>query len=209
MWEGSLDAQGFIEPEEAQLHHAPRLLDPMISERLKSWWLAEASQKAMTPNFDIASTCMIEGAPGLLLVEAKAHDGEKINKEIAGRILKVGPSDADRKASHEKIADAVASARESFERATSLPWRISRDTCYQMSNRFAWAWKLTELGVSVALIYLGFLRAYEMADRGRPFDDHEAWDQLVKPFRVVVSTGGVGAAMGLQRAALHTADKIG
>ena len=51
-----------------------------------------------------------------------------------------------------------------------------------MANRFAWSWKLTELGYPVILIYLGFLGAEEMRS-GReqtPFDSHAEWDGLVK-----------------------------
>lgn len=169
---------GFANRQEAQLHQATRLLDGTVSDQLKAWWLGPASQRAMTPNFDIASTCLIDGARGLLLVEAKAHD-EELNKEAAGRLLDRDSSD-DRKASHEKIGAAIEAARTGLEKKTLLPWSISRDTHYQMSNRFAWAWKLTELGFPVVLIYLGFLRANEMADRGKPFRDHSDWEQLVK-----------------------------
>jgi hypothetical protein len=30
------------------------------------------------------------------------------------------------------------------------------------------------------LVYLGFLKAEEMVDKGKPFADHSEWDQLVK-----------------------------
>ena len=170
--------QGFAELEEAQLHNAARLLNPRISAQLRDWWLAPASQHGKTPNFDIASTCTIEGVRGLLLVEAKAHD-EELNKEIAGRGLTFNASE-DRKRSHTTISAAIASAVNGLELATSLSCRISRDSHYQMSNRFAWSWKLTELGVPVVLIYLGFLNANEMRDKGMPFADHAAWEGLVK-----------------------------
>jgi hypothetical protein len=49
-----------------------------------------------------------------------------------------------------------------------------------MSNRFAWAWKLTELGIPVVLVYLGFLKADEMRGRGKPFADAADWEHLVK-----------------------------
>ncbi len=49
-----------------------------------------------------------------------------------------------------------------------------------MSNRFAWAWKLTDLGVPTVLVYLGFLNAGEMSDRGKPIPDATAWETLVK-----------------------------
>ena len=48
-----------------------------------------------------------------------------------------------------------------------------------MSNRFAWAWKITELGIPVILIYLGFLNAEEMVDQGVPFANHLSWERLV------------------------------
>lgn len=170
--------KGFDNLEEAQLHRAPRLIGPTIREQLIAWWLAPASRRARTPNFDIASSCTIDGKPGLLLVEAKAHD-EELNKEVGGRKLTPNRS-KDRKASHDTIAVAIAHAREGLEKVTSLQWMISRDSHYQMSNRFAWAWKLTEFGIPVVLVYLGFLRAEEMGDRGKPFADYSEWEQLVK-----------------------------
>lgn len=170
--------QGFDQLAEAQLHKPSRLLDPVDSERLADWWLAPASRRAKTPHFDIASTCTIVGKQGLLLVEAKAHDRELL-KEVTGR--SIGPGDSeDRKVSHETITAAIASANAGLEQATILPWSISRESHYQISNRFAWAWKLTELGYPVVLVYLGFLRADEMVDQGRTFADHGEWESVVK-----------------------------
>ena len=149
----------------------------MCSPRGKLSHLAAASSRAKSPNFDIASTCSIDGKRGLLLVEAKAHDVE-LSKEVAGRSI-ASDSSEDRKISHETIGAAVATASAGLTAATSLTWRLSRDQCYQMCNRFAWAWKLTELNVPVVLIYLGFHRANEMQDRGAPFTDYAAWERLV------------------------------
>ena len=115
---------------------------------------------------------------GLLLFEAKAHDNE-LENEVAGRALPLNAS-PDRKDSHETIGIAINTACEGLAKATSLKWRISRDCCYQMSNRFAWAWKLTELGLPVVLVYLGFLRADEMQDQGRPFSDAADWARAVR-----------------------------
>lgn len=170
---------GFTDLEEAQLHKAPRLLSPGTSARLGDWWLPTDRQDARTPNFDIASTCAIEGAPGLLLVEAKAHKTELV-KEAAGRRLEADDS-PERKASHATIGAAIGSARIGLEAATRLNWQISRDGHYQMSNRFAWSWKLAELGVPVALVYLGFLKASDMSKPGEvPFADAGAWEALVR-----------------------------
>lgn len=167
--------QGFADLEEAQLHKAPRLLPPAFNTQLGEWWLPSDRQNARTPNFDIASTCSINGVPGLLLVEAKAHHTE-LTKEAAGRKLTEDAS-AERKASHVTIGAAIESARVGLEAATRLYWRISRDSHYQMSNRFAWSWKLTELGIPVVLVYLGFLKAIDMTKLGEvPFADANAWE---------------------------------
>jgi hypothetical protein len=169
---------GFLEPQEAELDKAPQLLDAAIRSELGAWWLPVGRQSARTPNFDIAATCKVTDTPGLLLIEAKAHD-EELRKEEAGRILKIDDS-SDRKASHGTIGMAIASAAAGLAEAIACPCSISRDSHYQMSNRFAWAWKLTELGVPVVLVYLGFLKAEEMRDRGAIFSTHDEWLQLVK-----------------------------
>lgn len=181
--------QGFAELQEAQLHKAPRLLNPELGAQLRGWWLPPVRQDARTPNFDVASSCTIEGTPGLLLVEAKAHD-EELKNEAAGRSL-TERSSAGRKASHGTIGDAIQSARIGLAAATQQPWQISRDSHYQMSNRFAWAWKLTDLGIPVVLVYLGFLEAGEMADRGEPFADHDAWDALVRAHSAPLCPAGI------------------
>jgi hypothetical protein len=58
-------------------------------------------------------------------------------------------------------------------------------------TRFAWSWKLTELGVPMVLVYLGFLNAVEMADRGKPFRSHADWDALVRAESEPVCPAGI------------------
>jgi len=84
--------------------------------------------------------------------------------------------------SHETIGVAIEGARDGLTNSTMLKWRIARDSHYQMSNRFAWSWKLVALGIPVVLVYLGFLKADEMIDRGQPFASYEDWEQLVKAY---------------------------
>ena len=43
-----------------------------------------AREQHADPNWDLASTCTVEGKPGIALIEAKAHDQELI-KEETGR----------------------------------------------------------------------------------------------------------------------------
>jgi hypothetical protein len=169
---------GFANTEECQLDKAPRLLPEALCKLLGEWWLPASGQADRTPNFDIASTCTIGGTPGLLLIEAKAHARELVN-EIGGRRLKADAS-AERKASHITIGAAIDSARIGLEEATRLPWQISIANHYQMSNRFAWAWKLTGLGKPVVLVYLGFVLANDMSKPGEvPFADKAAWEAAV------------------------------
>src|ERR1700687_4537697 len=170
--------RGFEDVKEAELDRAPRLVDTKVGKELRNWWLAADRPNSRTPNFDIASTCVIEGNLGILLIEAKAHDAELIN-EAVGKRLDEGASQ-DSAANHAKIADAIRSASDGLHTATAMKWQLSRDSHYQMSNRFAWSWKLTELGFPVILVYLGFLRADEMKDKGKPFADGAAWERIVR-----------------------------
>lgn len=125
-----------------------------IKNGLLDWWLARPHSRANTPNWDIASTCHINGQPGLLLVEAKAHLKELRPKR--DRCYSKNP------ANRERIQQAIEQANAALTAATGNPWRLSRDHHYQLSNRFAWAWRLADLVVPVVLLYLGFLNAQEM-----------------------------------------------
>ncbi|MDQ2732886.1 MAG: hypothetical protein M3Y56_14600, partial [Armatimonadota bacterium] len=154
---------GFDGTDEAELHKAKDLLTPSEREEIQSWWFTIVRGKG--PNFDIASTCTVtvEGAtnPGLLLLEAKAYDKE----------LEKGPKVLNEKSSlenHNHIQRAIVGANVSLADGTGLEWKLSRETHYQMSNRFASACKLAELGYPVIHVYLGFLNAKEMRDKGTP-----------------------------------------
>jgi hypothetical protein len=162
---------GFINTEEAQLDKAERLI-PSQDDRniLKTWWLADPRPTSTTPCWDIASTCSICGRNGSLLVEAKAHHAELAN---GGKPLGKNNS----KANHERIGSAIAEANDGLTVATKSEWHLSHTRYYQMSNRFAWSWKLCTLGYPVVLIYLGFLGADEMVSS---FADDLQWDRIVK-----------------------------
>ena len=171
---------------EATLPEADRLLSSGIRSALKEWWLAVPGPTMRTPNWDIASTCKIDGANGLLLVEAKAHSQELIKEETGKKSIEPPASAASRR-NHRRIGWCMDDANIALAGETGLPWALSRDWNYQMSNRFAWAWKLTELGVPVVLVYLGFLRAAEMETEGRrgesatkAFANHADWEALLK-----------------------------
>lgn len=178
---GSIDVcmpNGFVDVDEAQLHSASGLLPDDVRSALASWWLAVPSRKATTPNWDIACTCRIGDDRGLLLIEAKAHHGE-LQKEECGKAL-TSPVSANSMRNHVRIGACLDEAGIALASETGRPWALSRDHHYQMSNRFAWAWKLTELGIPVVLVYLGFLGCDDMAKDSAVIATEAEWEQLVR-----------------------------
>ena len=166
--DGSWD---FSPANEAKLSKSEGFLTLEQKEQALDWWL-EVILNANTPNWDVASTCRIDGKPGLLLIEAKAHSAE------LSAAVKTPPSSPNGEKNDCRIRAAISEANDALNRI--LPgWRLSCDSHYQISNRFAWAWKLTSLGIPVVLIYLGFIQATEMADRGKPFMDGKSWEETV------------------------------
>ena len=169
---GSWDKTPASEPE---LHK--HLLLPTVSESLRDWWLA-VNGRPTTPRWDIASTCIfknIEGCSkkGLLLIEAKAH-GKELDSSGKG---------CDRETNlenHARIEQAILEAVNGLQSVTGRTWKLSRDSHYQISNRFAWSWKLATLGIPVVLLYLGFLDAEDMADNGPLFRSEQEWERILK-----------------------------
>ena len=172
---------GFERNEEVRLDRPNPIIPEETSAELRSWWLKD--RRGGSPHWDIASQCMIgagrRARPGLLLVEAKAHWAEVEREERGKPPPDEGASD-DSRANHEQIGFAIAEASNGLRSITiNSGWWLSRDRCYQLSNRFAWAWRLVGLGVPVILVYLGFLDAIEMSDEGSPFSDHGDWQHCV------------------------------
>ena len=173
--------RGFEAIEECQLHQRSRVLDSELCDRLAAWWLPKDQLSDRTPNFDIAANCLVEGRPGMLLVEAKAYDKELIRESGGRKVKSSNPKEQSlRDSSHKTIGAAIDEALSGLSVQTGLNFGISRDTCYQLSNRFAWAWKLADSGLPVVLIYLGFLNAEDMARDGQPFRNHDDWERLVR-----------------------------
>jgi hypothetical protein len=183
--------QGFDQTDEATLPEAAGLLAQELRTELKRWWLAVASGTTRTPNWDIASTCTVAGRHGILLVEAKAHAQELI-KEETGRKSIEAPVSASARRNLLRIEWALRDASIALSDSTGLPWSLSRDWNYQMANRFAWSWKLAELGVPVVLVYLGFLKANDMSKPGEvPFADATDWSDLVRSHSASLFPGEV------------------
>ena len=154
------------------------LVSGEVHKKLNNWWLTVHRGSMTKPTWDVASTCTVAGKPGLLLVEAKAHKDELNWK---GKSLKRDPSLGTIE-NHDRIGEAISEASAELHRVTKGPWNLSRDSRYQLANRFAWSWKLASLGIPVVLVYLGFLNAQDMADRGEIFGSDADWEQAVREY---------------------------
>ena len=156
--------------DEVQLHEKNCLVSSEINERLWKWWLVI---QATTPNWDIASTCRINGKQGLILVEAKAHETE----------LTHYPDDCGSGNSEniKQIGKAISEASRSLQAETKNKWKLSPEGYYQLSNRFAWSWKLATLKIPVVLVYLGFLNACDMdGPNTKLFRSEPEWQRVLK-----------------------------
>ncbi len=145
-----------------------------IKRRLSKWWKPNIGK---TPTWDIASTCSIKGKSGLLLVEAKAHGNEL---DSSGKPFKEEIASCDARKNHRQIGRAIAEANADLRSLTGWNWQLSRDDHYQLSNRFAWSWKLATFGIPVVLLYLGFLDAEDMANDGPLFRSEQEWGYILK-----------------------------
>lgn len=166
-----------LEPtKEAKLGREKSFLTQAERDALTQWWLATPNRGQLLV-WDAVCECKIDGKDGLILVEAKAHENELID---AAKGKGLDP-DATRESfeNHLSIGQAIADSAAYLQAASKGRWAISRDLCYQMSNRFAWAWKLASMGIPVVLVYLGFLKANEMSDRGAPFKTDSEWKKAV------------------------------
>ena len=170
--------RGFERIDELQLHRLNKVIPHDVSRKLQGWWFA--ARGGGSPNWDIVSQCTVvkrkDSRDGVLLVEAKAHSAELKSDGKS----QPNASDGSRR-NHARIEGAIDEANVGLQQLTNnAGWSLSRDHCYQIANRFAWAWKIAELGVPVVLVYLGFLDALEMSDKGDTFADSEDWERCVR-----------------------------
>ena len=163
--------RGFLEPDEAKLGDDSIFLSVDQRRKVTDWWLA-VKEGANTPNWDIVSTCTVQGRNGLVLVEAKAHVTEL---SVDG---KRDPKTANGEKNDCQIVKAVADADKKLN-AVLPGFSLSTNSHYQLCNRFAWACKIVSLGMPVILVYLGFLSAEDMADRGQPFRTADEWSKAL------------------------------
>jgi len=165
--------KGYIDPEEMELRDfGPKYLANRIDwSVIRKWW---PDHPAKSPQWDLLTTCTIEGKKGIVLVEAKAHEAEL---KWEGKPLE---EDASRESihNHQQIGECIAEAcRGLNEKIPGI--NIQRDSHYQLANRVAFAWKLAQCGMPVVLLYLGFIGDSGISDVGVPFRDNDHWQRVM------------------------------
>lgn len=173
---------GFQDPKEIRLDEALGFLKSVDQRsELKSWWINPSLTKFRTPAWDLVSTCHIQGQPGLLLIESKAHLGE-INSD---------PCSAKDKQNMTTLRAALDETTEGWNDllaglAATEGWkpkqwvRLTPSCHYELACRLAFSLKLARMGIPTALVYLGFLEAWELEEQNCPiFRCHEEWENSV------------------------------
>jgi hypothetical protein len=162
-------------PHESRLDTTSQFLDEINKSRLQRWWLAHAGN---LPNWDLVVAATKNSEPALVLVEAKAHASEFDCKPKTRAIRKTTDADAQKRTdeNHDRIGQAIDQASVALSRA-SPGISISRDRCYQLSNRIAMAWKLASMGIPNTLVFPGFTGDSAIATRGEYFSDDDHWQR--------------------------------
>jgi hypothetical protein len=168
--------QGHRSPEEAKLTRCTVPGLNRVKNVFTGWWVAHPPL-ANEPNWDMLATCKIWDHDAFLFVEAKSYGDElDWNPKRQPR-----PSPESRE-NHERIGKAIDEAGHALTQIVGEPVNLSRDKCYQLSNRVAWAWKLASTGSPTVLAYVGFLQDWSITDLGCPFRDHADWLGAMKRY---------------------------
>lgn len=137
-------------------------LDNYIFGRCKGAWpVAEkqldrgrcwAPHGGTRPQMDLICRLTINQSDGLLLVEAKAHEGEL---DWGGKPLNDDPSEGSKR-NHENISKQIEEASMDLNRLCGPGFSLSINSHYQLVNRLTYLWKVAKCGVPAVLLYLGF-----------------------------------------------------
>ncbi len=170
--------KGYHLPEEICLENGGDRFIPGTDcwGKLADWWLVHRGG-ANKPNWDLVVTCEIAGKPGLVLVEAKAHEREL---GWGGKRLRSGASSRSVE-NHERIGKAIAEASDALNKVVPGV-NLLRDTHYQLANRLAYSWKIASMGIPVILVYLGFTGDEGIGNVGKPIKDHAHWEIVMREY---------------------------
>ena len=133
------------------------------------WWV---KGRGTRPTWDLLCHVLVSDRPGLLLTEAKAHEGEL---DWAGKRLAPSAKRAS-KDNHAQIAGCISEANTALNKLCDGVFNLDVSSHYQLANRISYAWKLAELGLPVVLLYLGFTGDRYFDDY---FRDDAHWQRIM------------------------------
>lgn len=159
------------------------------------WWFPYKTNLNRRPTWDLLCHVVINGRPGLLLCEAKAHVAELGDQNCKSP---PDPKSARARANDYCVRLRLCEASLALSDLGVGRFRLSADDHYQLSNRLAYLWKLAEEGIPTILMYLGWLNSPDWpAD---PFQDGRHWEQVVLDhLKAVAPKGFVGQSFPTKR----------
>lgn len=167
--------KGLAYPTEIELDKAkiPVNGSTEYCKELRGWWLGKY---ARTPVWDFVCTASIDGAPGLILIEAKAHQNEFLKFEDSSKAKKGS-------ANRIRIESALSEINAKYK------YNMTANNYFQLSNRIAWCIKLASLGIPVVLVYLGCLGTEEMiiSENDSLLRNAQQWEGLVTEYSKKIS----------------------
>lgn len=141
------------------------------------WWFPHKTNRNTRPTWDLLCPVSIQGEPGLLMVEGKAHVGE-----VKIYDAQTEPRDTPRSiANNLSIRLRVSKAHHALNALRIGKFVLSTGSHYQLVNRLAYLSKLSSLGVRTILLYLGWINSpdWQGAD---PFTTEQHWLDTMKQF---------------------------
>ena len=149
-----------------------------MSAEFLNWWLKHPGPSAITPMFDIISTCTIDGKKGILLVEGRVNTGELFYNSIKKILSNLHTDNV--MANQVSVENAINEANTSISK-TVKDIKLSTENCYQLSSRITEAWWLASKGIPVVLLYVGFLNYEKLSYKTHKiFTTDAEWQDLFK-----------------------------
>ncbi len=140
------------------------------------WWLPHKTGLNRRPTWDLLCHVDVDGRPGLLLVEAKAHVREMVEQD-----KKRDPTPSDEsKANDRQIRSNIMHTNQVLSDLGAGRFSLSADNHYQLANRIAYLCKLAGDGIPAVLLYLGWLNS--PAWPRDCFRDQAHWEQVMQRY---------------------------
>lgn len=139
-----------------------------------AWWFPYKTNRNRRPVWDLICHILVNGKPGLLLIEAKAHVGELSEQDTKSPPNMESPRS---RANDYSIRLRLTEASLSLGDLGVGRFKLSVDSHYQLSNRLGYLNKMALEGVPTVLMYLGWLRSPDWPRD--PLRDADHWKQVV------------------------------